>query len=104
MVRRHEAFGLRSINNVVDVTNYVMYEMGQPLHAFDFDKLDGQRIIVRRARAGEKLVTIDGRERLLSPEMLVIADASKPVALAGVMGGLATEVTPATKNILLESA
>jgi phenylalanyl-tRNA synthetase beta chain len=104
LARRLEAVGLRPINNVVDVTNYVMFELGQPLHAFDFDKLDQRRIVVRRARTGEKLTSIDGRERMLTPEMLVIADASRPVALAGVMGGIDSEVSPATKNILLESA
>lgn len=104
MVKRLEAVGLRSINNVVDVTNYVMFELGQPLHAFDLDKLAGQRIIVREARKGEKLISIDGKERELSPGMLVIADAEKPVAVAGVMGGLASEVTTGTVNVLLESA
>lgn len=95
---------MRGINNVVDITNYVMFEMGQPLHAFDFDRLDGGRIVVRRAQACEKLVTIDGKERALSPDMLVIADARQPVALAGVMGGRDTEVTNQTRNVLLESA
>lgn len=104
MVRRLEAVGLRSINNVVDVTNYVMLEMGQPLHAFDFDKLDGRRIVVRRASAGEKLVSLDGKERPLATDMLVIADAAKPVALAGIMGGASSEVSNGTTNILLESA
>jgi phenylalanyl-tRNA synthetase beta chain len=104
MTRRLEAIGLRPINNVVDITNYVLFEMGQPLHAFDFDKLEGKRIDVRRARAGEKIVSIDGHERALSPEMLVIADAARPVALAGVMGGRDSEVSDATVNILLESA
>ncbi|HEX8522176.1 MAG TPA: phenylalanine--tRNA ligase subunit beta [Tepidisphaeraceae bacterium] len=104
MVRRLEAVGLRSINNVVDVTNYVMFEMGQPLHAFDFDKLRGRKIVVREARAGEKIVSIDGHERTLSPGMLVIADAEKPVAVAGVMGGLESEVSEQTVNVLLESA
>ena len=94
----------RPINNVADVTNYVLFEFGQPLHAFDLDKLDGRQIVVRRARAGEKLVTLDGKERTLSPEILIIADRVKPVALAGVMGGLETEVTDRTKNVLLESA
>jgi phenylalanyl-tRNA synthetase beta chain len=104
MVRRLEAVGLRPINNVVDVTNYVMFDMGQPLHAFDFDKLDGRRIVVRQAKAGEKIVSIDGHERPLKAEMLVIADASRPVALAGVMGGRDSEVSDATVNVLLESA
>jgi phenylalanyl-tRNA synthetase beta chain len=104
MVRRLEAVGLRAINNVVDVTNYVMFEMGQPLHAFDFDKLEGRRIVVRRAKGGEKIVSIDGHERELAPEMLVIADAVRPVALAGVMGGKDSEVGDATVNVLLESA
>jgi phenylalanyl-tRNA synthetase beta chain len=104
MVRRLEAVGLRPINNVVDVTNYVMFELGQPLHAFDFDKLEGHQIVVRQAKKGEKLVSIDGRERTLEPEMLVIADASRPVALAGVMGGRDSEVSDGTTNVLLESA
>jgi phenylalanyl-tRNA synthetase beta chain len=104
MVQRLEAVGLRSINNVVDVTNYVLFELGQPLHAFDFDRLTGRRIIVRAARAGEKLTSLDGHERALTAGMLVIADADRPVALAGVMGGLETEVTDSTRNLLLESA
>jgi phenylalanyl-tRNA synthetase beta chain len=81
-----------------------MFELGQPLHAFDLEKLAERRIVVRRARTGEKLTSIDGRERALTPEMLVIADATRPVALAGVMGGIDSEVAPTTKNILLESA
>lgn len=104
MVQRLEAVGVRAINNVVDVTNYVMFEMGQPLHAFDFDTLRGGQIIVRTARAGEKIVSIDGHERLLNNEMLVIADAKRPVALAGVMGGRDTEVSANSVNLLLESA
>jgi phenylalanyl-tRNA synthetase beta chain len=104
MVRRLRAVGLRSINNVVDVTNYVMFEMGQPLHAFDLDRLGERRIVVREARPGEKIVSIDGHERVLSAGMLVIADAVRPVAVAGVMGGLDSEVAPATHNVLLESA
>src|SRR3954464_9690125 len=104
MIKRLEAVGLRAINNVVDVTNYVMFEMGQPLHAFDFDRLAGRKIIVRRAKAGEKLVTIDGTEAALSPDMLAIADAERPVALAGVMGGRDSEVSETTVNLLLESA
>lgn len=98
------AAGLRPINNVVDITNLVMLEMGQPLHAFDFERLRGGRIIVRRASKGEKLMLLDATERELSPEMLVIADAEAPVAVAGVMGGADSEVTLSTKRILLESA
>jgi phenylalanyl-tRNA synthetase beta chain len=104
MQRRLTAVGLRPINNIVDITNYILFEMGQPLHAFDLDKIGGQQINVRRAKPGEKITSLDGHERPLSPEMLVIADQTKPVALAGVMGGLDSEVTPGTKNILLESA
>lgn len=104
MVRRLEACGVRSINNVVDVTNYVLLELGQPLHAFDFDKLEGGQIIVRRARPGETITTLDGKERELFPEALVIADRARPVALAGVMGGQLTEVTADTAHVLLESA
>ena len=101
---RLEAYGMRPINNVVDITNYVMIEMGQPLHAFDFDTLRGRRIIVRRARRGEKFTTLDGVERELNRQMLVIADADRAVALGGIMGGLDTEVTPATTAVLLEAA
>jgi phenylalanyl-tRNA synthetase beta chain len=104
MQRRLESVGLRPINNVVDVTNYVLFEMGQPLHTFDYDRLEGRRVIVRRGRPGEKLVTLDGREVSLSADMLTIADAVRPVALAGVMGGKDSEVTGATRNVLLESA
>jgi phenylalanyl-tRNA synthetase beta chain len=104
MTRRLEAVGIRPINNIVDVTNYVMMELGQPLHAFDFAKIDGGQIVVRNASRGETLVSIDGRNRELAPSMLVIADAQRPVALAGVMGGLDTEVTAGTVDILLESA
>ena len=101
---RLETAGVRSINNVVDVTNYVMLEMGQPMHAFDLDTLAEHRIVVRRARAGEKITTLDGVERALDQEMCVIADAAKAVAVGGVMGGLETEIGPATKRMLLESA
>src|SRR5688500_12007524 len=104
MGRRLEAVGLRSINNIVDVTNYVMFELGQPLHAFDIDRLAERRIVVREARKGEKIVSIDGKERELTPGMLVIADAKKPVAVAGVMGGKDSEVSAATRDVLLESA
>lgn len=98
------AVGLRPINNVVDVTNFVMLEYGQPLHAFDFDKLAGGAIVVRRARAGETIATLDGITRQLDPGMLAICDAEKPVAVAGVMGGANSEVDGATTTILLESA
>jgi phenylalanyl-tRNA synthetase beta chain len=104
MQRRLTAIGLRPVNNVVDVTNYVLFEMGMPLHAFDFDKIRGKTINVRTARPGEKMTSLDGHERSLSPEMLVIADAERAIALAGVMGGRDTEVTDQTVNILLESA
>jgi len=97
-------YGMRSINNVVDVTNYVMVEHGQPLHAFDYQQLRGQKIIVRRAGAGEALTTLDGVERALSDDMLVIADEAGAVALAGVMGGAESEVTEKTTSILLEAA
>lgn len=104
MRQRLEAHGIRSINNVVDVTNYVLLELGQPLHAFDLDKIEGRSIDVRLSGEGEKLETIDGKERALDPSMLVIADAKGPVALAGVMGGKYSEVTETTKTVLLESA
>jgi phenylalanyl-tRNA synthetase beta chain len=104
-LREHlETIGLRSVNNVVDITNFVLMELGQPLHAFDLAKLDGRRIVVRTAAAGEAFTAIDGSKHKLSPRMLVIADASKPVAIAGVMGGVDSEVTAATTDILLESA
>ncbi|MFN8676690.1 MAG: phenylalanine--tRNA ligase subunit beta [Thermomicrobiales bacterium] len=102
--RRLNAAGVRPINNIVDVTNYVMLEFGQPLHAFDADKLRGDRIVVRRARPGETLETIDHVERPLSPDMLVIADAERAVAVAGVMGGVESETTDASTRILLEAA
>jgi phenylalanyl-tRNA synthetase beta chain len=104
MTRRLEAVGVRPINNVVDVTNYVMFETGQPLHAFDFAKIAGGQIIVRNAARGETILSIDGRTRQLVPSMLVIADARNPVALAGVMGGLESEVTESTFDVLLEAA
>jgi len=102
--QRLNSCGMRPINNVVDVTNYVMLEYGQPLHAFDYDKLDGHQIIVRTARAGEIITTLDGSKRTLNPEILVIADKERAVAVAGIMGGLDSEVTDKTDNILLESA
>ena len=102
--QRLEALGQASINNVVDATNYVMMELGHPLHAFDLDLLNDHRIVVRRARPGEKIRTLDGVERTLTPEMCVIADASRPAAIAGVMGGADSEIRAASRNILLESA
>ncbi|MCS6776176.1 MAG: phenylalanine--tRNA ligase subunit beta [Chloroherpetonaceae bacterium] len=104
MQARLLATGQRPINNVVDVTNYVMLEMGQPLHAFDLDRLEEGRIVVRRARTGEVLRTLDGVARTLAPDMLIIADARRPVAVAGVMGGADSEVDEVTRNILLEAA
>jgi phenylalanyl-tRNA synthetase beta chain len=102
--QRLEAIGEKSINNVVDVTNYVMFELGQPLHAFDLDKLNEKRIVVRRARSGEKIRTLDGAERPLSQEMCVIADASHAVAVAGVMGGADSEIGFSSRDILIEAA
>jgi phenylalanyl-tRNA synthetase beta chain len=96
--------GVRPINNIVDITNYVMLEYGEPLHAFDLEKLNGNRIVVRRAKKGEKIVTLDEVERELDENNLVIADADRPVAIAGIMGGEDTEVTENTKIILLEGA
>jgi phenylalanyl-tRNA synthetase beta chain len=98
------AVGVRPINNIVDITNYVLFETGQPLHAFDLKKLSGNRLVVRRAVAGETLATLDGETRKLDPDELVIADGAAPVALAGVMGGANSEVEDATVEVLLESA
>ena len=104
MVRRLATVGMRSINNVVDVTNYVLMEVGQPLHSFDFGKLAEGRIVVRRARSGERLVAIDESKLELTDDMLVIADGNEPVAMAGIMGGLASEVSDGTQAVVLESA
>jgi phenylalanyl-tRNA synthetase beta chain len=104
LVKRLEAIGQRPINNVADITNYVLHEQGQPLHAFDLAKLTEHRIVVRRAAAGEKIKTLDGVERDLDPEMLIIADAARPVAIAGVMGGEETEISNSTSDVLIESA
>ncbi|MGO1369611.1 MAG: phenylalanine--tRNA ligase subunit beta [Senegalia sp. (in: firmicutes)] len=95
---------IRPINNIVDITNYVMLELGQPIHAFDLDKINGNDIIIRNAKENEKITTLDGVERKLSEDMLVIADNKNPIAIAGVMGGENTEVDENTKNILIESA
>ena len=101
---RLKAAGVRPINNIVDITNYVMLEMGQPMHAFDLANLKGNRIVVRRAHDGEIMKTLDGQDRELDSSMLVIADAEKPVAVAGVMGGADSEITDHTRTILFESA
>jgi phenylalanyl-tRNA synthetase beta chain len=102
--QRLESVGIGVINNIVDVTNFVLMEYGQPLHAFDYHKLTENRIVVRRAREGEHITTLDEVERELTPDMLVIADAGQPVALAGIMGGYDSEITEATCDVLLESA
>lgn len=104
LAERLESIGQRSVNNVADITNYVMFEMGQPTHAFDLNLLHGRRIVVRRPRPGEQITTLDGFERELAPEMLVIADADRPVAVAGVMGGADTEINERTTDVLIESA
>ena len=104
LAKRLETIGQRPINNVADITNYVLHELGQPLHAFDFAKLGGHRIVVRRAAPGERLKTLDGVERTLTADMLVIADAEKPVALAGIMGGEDSEISTHTTDVLIESA
>ena len=102
--QRLEAIGQNSINNVVDVTNYVMFELGQPLHAYDLDKLSEKRIVVRRARPGEKLRTLDGVERTLAKDMCVIADATRALGIGGVMGGAESEIGFASRNLLIEAA
>jgi phenylalanyl-tRNA synthetase beta chain len=104
LARAVEAAGLRSINNVVDVTNYVLLELGHPLHAFDLEKIVNHEIIVRRARPNETIRTLDGQLRNLTPDDLLITDPTRPIALAGVMGGENTEITETTGNVLLESA
>ena len=104
MQRRLKTLGIGAINNIVDITNYVLFECGQPLHAFDFDKLHGQRIIVRRPSDNENLVAIDHVEYELSADMCIIADADRPVAIGGVMGGLDTEISDRTAAVLMETA
>lgn len=99
-----EAVGIRSINNIVDVTNFILMEVGQPLHAFDYDRLSEHRIVVRRALEGERFTTLDGVERKLFSDSLLICDGKGPVALAGIMGGLDSEIVPETKRVLIESA
>ena len=104
LANRLRAVGARPVNNVVDATNYAMLELGQPLHAFDLAKLEGSAVVVGKARPGESLVTLDGENRALSPEMLTIRDAARPMAVAGVMGGAASEVSTETADVLLECA
>lgn len=104
LVDRLEAIGERSINNVADITNYVMHELGQPMHSFDLDKLAGGRIVVRRANPGEKITTLDEVDREMDTTMVAVCDAEKPVAVGGVMGGLASSITDETVNVLLEVA
>lgn len=104
MVDRLAAAGVRSINNIVDITNFVLMETGQPLHAFDMNRLEERRIVVRLAEEGERFTTLDNTERILTPEMLMICDGKRSVAVAGVMGGLNSEIEPDTTDVLLESA
>lgn len=104
LTRRLNACGMRSINNIVDITNYVMLEMGQPMHAFDINSIEGKHITVRRAKNGEKITTLDKQERTLDENDLVIADTKKPVAIAGVMGGLNSEIEKDTQTVVFESA
>ena len=104
MVKRLNSCGVRAINNIVDITNYVMLEMGQPMHAFDINSIEGKHITVRRAKKDEKIITLDDQERNLNENMLVIADSKKPVAIAGVMGGQNSEIEPTTQTVVFESA
>ncbi|MBN2242875.1 MAG: phenylalanine--tRNA ligase subunit beta [Acidobacteria bacterium] len=104
MQKRLRAAGMRPLNNIVDITNYVLLEMGHPLHAFDYDILRGGKIVVSKARQGDRMATLDGIRRELDAEMLLINDAEGPVAIAGVMGGLESEISPTTTRVLLESA
>lgn len=101
---RLHAVGVRPISNIVDVTNYILFEYGQPLHSFDMDKLEGGRIVVRRAQKGDTFTTLDGQERALTAADLCIRDGARAVALAGVMGGLNSEISDASTNVFLESA
>src|SRR5579864_3033238 len=102
--QRLEAIGQNSINNVVDITNYVMFELGHPLHAYDLDKLNDRRIVVRKSKASEKIRTLDGAERTLAKDMCVIADGARAIGIGGVMGGAETEISFSTRNILIECA
>ena len=101
---RLTAAGVRPISNIVDVTNYVMLELGQPMHAFDLERLAGRALVIRRARPGERIRTLDGTDRALEPDMLMIADAEHASAVGGVMGGHDSEIGPTTRLIALESA
>src|SRR5580692_2100447 len=102
--QRLEAIGQNSINNVVDITNYVMFELGHPLHAYDLDKLNDRRIVVRKSKAGEKIRTLDGAERTMAKDVCVIADGTRAIGIGGVMGGAETEISFSTRNILIECA
>jgi phenylalanyl-tRNA synthetase beta chain len=104
MIERLATIGIPAINNIVDTTNYVLMECGQPLHAFDFQRLDGREIVVREARAGERLEAINHKVYELAPGMCVIADRTRPVGLGGVMGGASSEVTSGTVDVLIEAA
>jgi phenylalanyl-tRNA synthetase beta chain len=104
LIDRLEAAGVRAISNIVDVTNYVMLELGQPMHAFDLERLAGRALVIRRARPGERITTLDGVERALEPDMLMIADGDRPSAVGGVMGGRDSEIGPKTRLMALESA
>jgi phenylalanyl-tRNA synthetase beta chain len=104
LAKRLESHGIRAMSNIVDITNYVLLETGQPLHAFDLDKLAGKKIVVKQAGNEDKFITLDNENRVLNKDILLIWDSEKPVAIAGVMGGQNTEVTPSTVNVLLESA
>src|SRR5713226_3709999 len=104
MTKRLVAAGVRPISPIVDITNYVLMELGHPMHAFDLDAVGGHQLHIRTARAGERMTTIDGVERALDPDMLVIADATRPQAVAGVMGGAGSEVSAATRIVAFESA
>jgi phenylalanyl-tRNA synthetase beta chain len=104
LAQRLRAVGLRPINNLVDVTNYVMWELGQPLHAFDYDRVGGRKIVVRRARPGERITTLDGQVRALGPDMAMVCDAERALGVGGVMGGADSEVTGRTTSVLLEAA
>ncbi|HEX7681825.1 MAG TPA: phenylalanine--tRNA ligase beta subunit-related protein, partial [Thermoanaerobaculia bacterium] len=104
VTKRLEAVGLRPINNIVDITNYVMIALGHPLHAFDLDRVSGQTIIVRRGKPGETVKTLDGEMRKIDPDTVVIADAQRAVGLGGIMGGFESEITASTRNVMLECA